>query len=326
MKNFKHSQQTKKRISQKRKQYIKQHPESFAWRRADKFKSKPCEDLKQFLIDNNIHFYPQYQNYQLFNHRFAIDIAFPNQKIAIEVNGTQHYNRDGTLTPYFQQRHDILQKAGWRVQQIPYNKTYNQEVRQSLLKLIKDNVDFTYDYSQQIKQFLRQKQLQHICPICGGEKKDKRSKTCKKCVKRQCKNIPSKQQILKDIQQLQSIAAIGRKYNKTDNAVKRWMKKYNIPCTIKDIKNNIVYQYQGQKYLLSQLAKKFNINLYTLRLRIHKGYSIKEAIQYQKPRTFQITKQQLQQDLNSGLTKSDIARKYNKSFAWVRRWCNKFNL
>ena len=182
-KNFHHSEQTKQKISQIRKQYIKQHPESFAWRNADKFKSKPCENLKQFLKNNGINFYQEYKNVQEFNGRnYAIDIAFPNQKIAIEVNGTQHYNRDGTLTPYFQQRHDILQKAGWRVQQIPYNKAYKQEVRQSLLKLIKDNVDFTYDYSQQIKQFLRQKQLQHICPICGGEKKDKRSKTCKKCM------------------------------------------------------------------------------------------------------------------------------------------------
>ena len=30
------------------------------------------------------------------------------------------------------------EKAGWKVYQIPYNKAYKQEVRQSLLKLIKE--------------------------------------------------------------------------------------------------------------------------------------------------------------------------------------------
>ena len=229
-KNFHHSEQTKQKISQIRKQYIKQHPESFAWRRADKFKSKPCEDLKQFFKNNGINFYQEYKNIQEFaGKNYAIDIAFPNQKIAIEVNGTQHYNRDGTLTPYFQQRHDILQKAGWKVQQIPYNKAYKQEVRQSLLKLIKDNVDFTYDYSQQIKQFLRQKQLQHICPICGGEKKDKYAKCCNKCERQKRKqNIPSKQQLQKDYEQLHNYSAIGRKYNRSHTVIRNWFKNYHL--------------------------------------------------------------------------------------------------
>lgn len=230
---FHHSERTKKKISQHRKQYLKQHPESFVWRRADKFKSKPCEDLKQFLKDNNINFYPQYSNPQQFNRNFAIDIAFPNQKIAIEVNGTQHYQRSGNLTDYHKERHDILQKLGWKVYQIPYTKVYNKEVRQNLLKLIKDNIDFTYDYSEQIKQFNQKKLQQHICPICGGQKKDKYAKSCDKCnrerlTQQKRKNIPSKQQLIQDLEELKTYSAIGRKYNKTCNAVKRWFNNYNL--------------------------------------------------------------------------------------------------
>ncbi len=234
-KYYKHSQQTKQKLSQIRKQYLKDHPQKHVWKRNTKFISKPCEDLKQFLKNNNINFYPEYSNPEHFKgHFYSIDIAFPNQKIAIEVNGNQHYNKNGTLAPKYQQRHDIIQNAGWKVIQIPYKKVYNQEVRQSILKLIKQNVNFTYDYRQQIKQFFKQKEYKYTCPICGNKKKTKYSKCCDKCKRKQEAEqkralIPSKQQLIKDKEELHSYSAIGRKYNKTCNAIRRWFNKvYNL--------------------------------------------------------------------------------------------------
>lgn len=180
--SHKHTQQQKRHMSKIRKQYLRLHPQKHPWRRADKFKSKPCQDLKQFLTDNNIHFYPQYSNPQQFSGRFyAIDIAFPNQKIAIQVNGFQHYKKDGSLTDYHQQKHNIIQQAGWKILEVPCIKTYSIQFRQSLLKLINQNIEFTYDYTSMIQERKRKKLQQHICPICGGEKKSKYSKCCVKC-------------------------------------------------------------------------------------------------------------------------------------------------
>lgn len=70
------------------------------------------------------------------------------------------------------------------------------------------------------------------CSKCG-EKLYKKGKTglCKNCLHQkrlQEANIPSKQQLLKDYKELGSMLAIGRKYNRTDNAIKRWFVKYNI--------------------------------------------------------------------------------------------------
>ncbi|MDY5668732.1 MAG: hypothetical protein SPK43_05840 [Candidatus Onthovivens sp.] len=42
----------------------------------------------------------------------SVDIAFPDIKIGIEINGNQHYNRDGSLKDYYQKRHDKLEEAG----------------------------------------------------------------------------------------------------------------------------------------------------------------------------------------------------------------------
>lgn len=182
IKGYHHTQQTKQHMSELKKQFLTQHPQQHPWRSNTKFISKPCEDLKQFLKNNGINFYPEYSNSKQFNgHFYSIDIAFPNQKIAIEVNGFQHYNDDGTLKFNYAARHELLESLGWEVIEVPCTETYSKQFRDSLLKLIKQKIDFKYDYTSLIEDKKRKKLQQHICPICGGEKKDKYSKICSKC-------------------------------------------------------------------------------------------------------------------------------------------------
>ena len=69
-----------------------------------------------------------------------------------------------------------------------------------------------------------------ICPICGGVMKSRQAKMCMLCSqKKRAENIPSKHQLASDREKLHSFCAIGRKYNVSDNAVRRWFKKYNLP-------------------------------------------------------------------------------------------------
>lgn len=70
----------------------------------------------------------------------------------------------------------------------------------------------------------------YICPICGGIKKSRDGAMCKLCsAKQRAANIPSKKRLVKDRETLHSFCAIGRKYNVSDNAVRKWFKKYDLP-------------------------------------------------------------------------------------------------
>ena len=109
-KGIKHSEETKRKLSEIRKKYLAEHPEQHVWKRNDKFVSKPCEYLKQSLRENNISFVEEYS--PLPDYNYSLDIAFPDIKVAIEVNGNQHDNSDGSLKDYYQRRHNIFEAAG----------------------------------------------------------------------------------------------------------------------------------------------------------------------------------------------------------------------
>ena len=61
-------------------------------------------------------------------HGFSIDIAFPDIKFGIEVNGNQHYNSDGTLKPYYKERHDLIEKSGWILLELHYSSCYIDDI------------------------------------------------------------------------------------------------------------------------------------------------------------------------------------------------------
>ncbi len=56
--------------------------------------------LKKILDNINVKYVPEYN--PLINRFFSIDIAFPDKKIGIEINGNQHYNIHGSLKEYYQ--------------------------------------------------------------------------------------------------------------------------------------------------------------------------------------------------------------------------------
>ena len=103
-KNRKHSEQTKKKISESRKKYLRDNKDKHPWKRKNKFISTPCENVKKYLDDNNINYISEWS--PLEDRFYSIDIAFPDKKIGIEINGNQHYNKDGTLKDYYQKRYD----------------------------------------------------------------------------------------------------------------------------------------------------------------------------------------------------------------------------
>lgn len=122
-----HSAESKNKIKKGRKKFLLENPEKHPWRKNTKFTSEPCEYLKKLLKENNITFEEEYQPL-LPDRFFSIDIAFPDKKIGIEINGNQHYNKNKTLKPYYQNRHNLIEKAGWQLLEIPYKEVYNDNL------------------------------------------------------------------------------------------------------------------------------------------------------------------------------------------------------
>jgi len=120
------SEETKKVLSEKRKKFLSENPDKHPWKKNDKFKSVPCEFLKDKLKQNGFEFIPEYTPLQ--TRAFSIDIAFPEIKLGIEVNGNQHYNKDGTLKTYYQNRHDLIQADGWKLLELHYSSIYKEDL------------------------------------------------------------------------------------------------------------------------------------------------------------------------------------------------------
>ena len=73
-------------ISLKLREYYKKNPDKHPWRNNEKFKSVPCEKLKDWLRSKNINFVEEFQP-QIKNRNFSIDIAFPDKLVGLEING-----------------------------------------------------------------------------------------------------------------------------------------------------------------------------------------------------------------------------------------------
>lgn len=90
--------------------------------------------------------------------------------------------------------------------------------------------------------YICEKEKNSICPICNKNEKEYSAKMCMECYrKQQSKNIPLKE-TLKDLILIYPFTKIGEMYNVSDNAVRKWCKKYNLPfkkSEIKKLKNNI---------------------------------------------------------------------------------------
>jgi len=153
-----HSEETKKIISEKRKKWLLEHKDQHVWRRDSKFLSEPCENLKQYLRNKGINFVEEYEPFDDIN--YCLDIAWPDEKIAIEVNGNQHYNRDGSLSKYYQKRHNLFIERGWKIFEIHYTKCYNININDfnDILKLPIYDKDYVDKYFS--KKELKQKNKQ----------------------------------------------------------------------------------------------------------------------------------------------------------------------
>jgi len=220
------SDETRKKISEGRKKFLKENPDKHPWKRHDKFKSEPCERFKKMLKVNNISFLEEYE--PLEENSYAIDVAFPDKKIGIEINGNQHYNEDGTLKSYYKKRKKEIEEKGWKLFDIHYSLIYKKGFIDNIIKDIKNKYNLKIiDYTFYVKESIKRKNKKYYCS-CGKEKYYK-SKKCIKCqqISRRKVKRPPYEQLIKEIKETNH-CAVGRKYGVSDTAIRKWIKQYEI--------------------------------------------------------------------------------------------------
>ncbi len=163
-----------KKLSEDHKQKIRKglqiwkdnHQEEFL--QYSKSKSKCCENFKQYLRNNNIDFVEEYIPYPD-ERLYSLDISFPDEKIGIEINGSQHYDNEGNLNKSTLDKQKFFENHGWKIIQIYYRWCYgvlytNKEIN-SIFDLPIHNKNYVKEiykrsYKKQQERILKDKQKQ----------------------------------------------------------------------------------------------------------------------------------------------------------------------
>lgn len=134
-------------------------------------------------------------------------------------------------------------------------------------------------WHQNIEYPIQRKEIskEYSCEICG-KKITKKSKFCIECYKKSVttNNKPSRETLYNQLIEYKNFEAVGRLYNVSGNAIKKWCKKYGLPSNSKDyVSPKIKKEVRGITY-----PKKINMINPTTNEIINTFDSISEASKY----------------------------------------------
>lgn len=219
---FKHSEETKQKLRIKQLQYLKEHPEKTAWRL--KNMSYPEECFQRILEDNGLDKkYLIYREYSVFP--YYIDFAFIDEKLAVEIDGSQHLEEDRRKKD--EEKDALLLSNGWRILRIAANEVlYNSNrVIETVSSMLSNDVQYN-TVGILIAPKTRDK-------VKRGEDglsdKQREANIAQRRVER-----PSKEELSRLLQE-SNFTAIGKTYGVSDNTIRRWCKAYGLPHRKKDM-------------------------------------------------------------------------------------------
>ncbi len=233
----------RKIISVKNKEFYAKHPEAHFWKGRGRVKSQPCEVFKEALRSQGIQFAAEFSP-NVEGRHFSLDVAFPDQMVAVEINGTQHYDGSGKLKPYYQERHDVLERNGWKIFEIFYKVCYRPNQLADLIALVtsEDKIK-PFDYGSYEPSPARKIKK---CEACGKTiaRQATRCATCDGKRRREASRIYDGELISSFVRrngtvvfraelelQLSSsnVSSVARLYGVSDPCVKKWCALFKIP-------------------------------------------------------------------------------------------------
>lgn len=213
--NFKHTEESKKKIREIRIKFMKENPEQTAWR--TKNLSYPeklfLEKIYELGLDKKYSIVREYSVFPYF-----IDFAFVNEKVAVEIDGSQH------LLPERKDRDDkkdeLLKNDGWFILRVSENevKTNINSVFDTITSIINDRPKIQSMKLGVVKfPNKRQKKERESCGLTKGE--------IDRSVKQRKVTRPPYQELI-DLVKTNGYSKTGKMFGVSDNSIRKWIKSY----------------------------------------------------------------------------------------------------
>lgn len=213
--SFKHTDVTKKKMSIKRLEFIKNNPEKTAWRTnsisyPEKLFLNKITELgwdKKYSIVREFSVFP-----------FFIDFAFMNENVAIEIDGSQHLLPDRKERD--EKKDKLLIENGWTIIRISENE-------------IKKNIDETLVKIETILLSLLKEKKYEFGVLTLPKKREKKERGNNGLTEEQYKAHIKQRKvqrpeytILCKMVENEGFVSVGKKYGVSDNCVKKWLRFY----------------------------------------------------------------------------------------------------
>lgn len=146
--------------------------------------------------------------------------------------------KDGNYTPYVCSI--CGQKPFWNGKELTlildHINGHNKDDRFENLRWVCPNCNQQLDTTG--AKNIQRIRTKHYCIDCGKElsSKVKRCFNCNKKFRQENFDLPISKEKLATLIKEESFVQIGKKYNVSDNAVRKWCKKYNLPHTKQELK------------------------------------------------------------------------------------------
>jgi len=213
---FKHTEESKKIMREKRLEFMKNNPEKTAWRLSNV--SYPEKLFIKYVESNGLDKkYSIIREYSVFP--YFVDFAFVNQMVAIEIDGSQH------LLPERKERDDkkdyLLNELGWLVIRISE-------------KEIKTNIKEVFN---KITSILNEKPKVNnikIGMVVHPKKRQKKERNEFGFTEKQIQSIRSQRRVdrppfeeLKTLVSKHGYVGTGKMFGVSDNAIRKWLISYD---------------------------------------------------------------------------------------------------
>lgn len=212
---FKHTEESKKIMREKRLEFMKNNPDKTSWRLSNvSYPEKLCiEYIEKNGLDKKYSIVREYSVFPYF-----IDFAFLNQMVAVEIDGSQHLLPERKKID--DKKDELLNNLGWLVIRISEKeiKTNIDEAFNEILSILKDKPKIN---NHRIGLIVKPKKY---------EKKErnefgfteKQIQTIKSQRRVERPSLPELEILIKE----NGYIGTGKIFNLSDNAIRKWLKSY----------------------------------------------------------------------------------------------------